>query len=144
MQRGGLGLEPAPPLRVEGQPIPRMHILLVALGASLLVSYWLPPLLARRPPAAPMLLMVCGIPGSLLFPRIVAGIDRTENPTVWELAAELVVIVVLFATVLRIDDLGGWRLWRPTFRLLAVTMPLTIAAVALLGLCGTINLTIPC
>ena len=28
------------------------HILLAALGASLIVSYWLPHLLVRRPPAA--------------------------------------------------------------------------------------------
>ena len=34
--------------------------------------------------------------GSLLFPGVVAGIDPTENPAVWELAAELAVIVVLF------------------------------------------------
>ncbi|WP_363323054.1 cation:proton antiporter [uncultured Jannaschia sp.] len=109
------------------------HILLVALGVSLLLSYWLPHLFMRRPPAATALLMACGMTGSLLFPDIVAGIDPTENPAIWELAAELVVIVVLFATGLRIDDLGGLRLWRPTFRLLAVTMPLTIAAVAFLG-----------
>ena len=109
------------------------HILLVALGASLLVSYWLPHLLIRRPPAATALLMACGMAGSLLFPGAVAGIDPTERPAIWELAAELVVIIVLFATGLRIDDLGGRRLWWPTVRLLAITMPLTIAAVALLG-----------
>ena len=109
------------------------HILLVAVGASLLVSYWLPHLILRRPPAATALLMACGMAASLLFPEIVAGIDPTENPGLWEVAAELVVIVVLFATGLRIDNLGGPRLWRPTLRLLAVTMPLTIAAVALLG-----------
>jgi len=109
------------------------HILLVALGASLIVSYWLPHLLVRRPPAATALLMTCGMAGSLLFPGIVAGIDPTVNPVIWEVAAELVVIVVLFATGLRIDDLGGRRLWWPTFRLLAITMPLTIAAVAFLG-----------
>jgi NhaP-type Na+/H+ or K+/H+ antiporter len=109
------------------------HILLVALGASLLVSYWLPHLFVRRPPAATALLMACGMAGSLLFPGIVAGIDPTVNPLIWEVAAEIVVIIVLFATGLRIDDLGGLRLWSPTVRLLAVTMPLTIAAVALLG-----------
>jgi sodium/hydrogen antiporter len=115
------------------------HILLVALGASLLVSYWLPHLFVRRPPAATALLMACGMVGSLLFPGIVAGIDPTVNPLIWEVAAEIVVIIVLFATGLRIDDLGGLRLWSPTVRLLAVTMPLTIAAVALLGwsLAGT-------
>lgn len=109
------------------------HILLVAVGASLLVSYWLPHLLVRRPPAATALLMACGMAGSLLFPGLVPGIDPTKNPAIWELATELVVIIVLFATGLRIDDLGGWRLWGPTIGLLAITMPLTIAAVALLG-----------
>jgi NhaP-type Na+/H+ or K+/H+ antiporter len=109
------------------------HILLVALGASLIVSYWLPHFLVRRPPAATALLMTCGMAGSLLFPGIVAGIDPTVNPVIWEVAAELVVIVVLFATGLRIDDLGGRRLWWPTVRLLAITMPLTIGAVALMG-----------
>ena len=109
------------------------QILLVALGASLLVAYWLPHLLLRRPPAATALLMACGMVGSLLFPDIVTGIKPTENPGIWERAAELVVIVVLFTTGLQIDDLGGRRLWRPTIGLLVVTMPLTIAAVALLG-----------
>lgn len=109
------------------------HILLVALGASLLVSYWLPHLLVRRPPAATALLMGCGMIVALLFPNIASGIDPTQNPAIWETAAEIVVIVVLFSTGLRIDDLGGRRLWRPTVRLLAITMPLTIAAVAFLG-----------
>jgi NhaP-type Na+/H+ or K+/H+ antiporter len=109
------------------------HILLVALGASLLLSYRLPHLFARRPPAATALLMVCGMAGSMLFPGIVSGIDPTVNPLIWELAAEIAVIVVLFATGLRIDNLGVLRLWSPTVRLLAITMPLTIAAVALLG-----------
>jgi NhaP-type Na+/H+ or K+/H+ antiporter len=109
------------------------HVLLVTLGASLIIAYWLPHLLVRRPPAATALLMACGMVGSLLFPGIVASIDPTVNPAIWEVAAELVVIVVLFATGLRIDDLGGRRLWWPTVRLLAVTMPLTIAAVAALG-----------
>lgn len=109
------------------------HLLLVAVGVSLLVSYWLPHLLVRRPPAATALLMACGMGASLIFPDIVSSIDPTENPAVWELAAEIVVIVVLFSTGLRVDRLGGWRRWWPTIRLLAITMPLTIAAVALLG-----------
>ncbi len=109
------------------------HILLVGLGASLLVSYWLPHLFVQRPPAATALLMACGMAGSLMFPGMVAGIDPTVNPQIWEVAAELVVIIVLFATGLRIDDLGGLLRWSPTVRLLAITMPLTIAAVALLG-----------
>ncbi len=49
------------------------------------------------------------------------------------MTAEIVVIIVLFAAGLRIDDRGGWRSWRPTAGLLAITMPLRILAVAGLG-----------
>jgi sodium/hydrogen antiporter len=109
------------------------HVLYASIGASLLLAYWLPRLAFRRPPSSSALLIGFGMLGSVLFPEIFAGLDPTANPGVWEVTAEIVVIVVLFATGLRIDDLGGWRLWRPTIGLLAVTMPLTIAAVALLG-----------
>jgi NhaP-type Na+/H+ or K+/H+ antiporter len=47
--------------------------------------------------------------------------------------SELAVIVALFGTGLRIDALGPWKKWMPTARLLILAMPLTIAAVALLG-----------
>lgn len=109
------------------------HLLLAALGAGLLLSYWLPRLAFARPPAVTALLMIFGMLGSVVFPGISATIDPTVNPGLWETTAEIVVIVVLFATGLRIDDIGDLRLWRPTIGLLAVTMPLTIGAVALLG-----------
>ena len=110
-----------------------IHVFYASLGASLLLAYWIPRLAFRRPPSSSALLIGFGMLASLLFPKIFAGLDPTINPAAWEVTAEIVVIVVLFATGLRIDDLGGWRLWRPTIGLLAVTMPLTIAGVALLG-----------
>ncbi len=111
----------------------RRHILLATLGAVLLLSYWLPRVAFRRPPASSALLMGFGMLGAVLFPGVSDDIDPRRNPVLWEIASEIVVIVVLFATGLRIDDIGGCRLWRPTIGLLAVTMPLTIAAVAVLG-----------
>jgi NhaP-type Na+/H+ or K+/H+ antiporter len=109
------------------------HILLLTVGAGLLLSYWLPRLVSRRPPAATALLMAAGFLSSLVFPEIYRPIEPTEHPELWELTAEMVVIVVLFATGLRIDNVGSLARWRPTIGLLAVTMPLTILAVALLG-----------
>jgi NhaP-type Na+/H+ or K+/H+ antiporter len=110
-----------------------VHILFAAIGGSLLLAYWLPRLAFARPPSASALLILFGMFSSLLFPGIFSGLDPTANPALWEVTAEIVVIVVLFATGLRIDDLGDWRLWRPTIGLLAITMPLTIMAVAALG-----------
>ncbi|CUH39799.1 potassium/proton antiporter [Jannaschia seosinensis] len=50
-----------------------------------------------------------------------------------EHAAELIVIISLAGAGLAIDTKASWRNWEPTWRLLIVTMPLTIAAVAFLG-----------
>ncbi len=57
------------------------------------------------------------------------------------MVSEVVMIVVLFATGLRIDNISSWNRWRPTVRLLLIAMPLTIFAVALLGwaLAGSIR-----
>ncbi len=109
------------------------HVLLALIGGGLLLAYWLPRLVLSRPPAASAGLMALGALGAGLFPESFQGLDPLAAPRLWEVSAEIVVIVVLFSTGLRIDRLGGQRRWRPTIRLLAVTMPLTVGAVALLG-----------
>ncbi len=109
------------------------HVLIVIVGASLLLAHWLPRLAFRRPPAASSLLMLFGFLGVLWFPESFARLDPISSPELWETTAEIVVIVVLFSTGLRIDNMGNFRLWRPTLLLLAVTMPLTIAAVAVMS-----------
>lgn len=83
------------------------HILLVVLGAGLLLSFWLPQLVFRRLPSASAGLIAFGLLGAILFPGIFAGIDPTINPALWEVAAEIVVIVVLFSTGLRIYEIRG-------------------------------------
>jgi NhaP-type Na+/H+ or K+/H+ antiporter len=109
------------------------HVLLTVTGLTLLAALWLPRAAFRRPPAASAPLMLLGCAGFALAPGMPQAIDPVRNPLPWEVIAELIVIVVLFATGLRIDELRGWRLWSGATRLLAVAMPLTIGAVALLG-----------
>ncbi len=53
-----------------------------------------------------------------------------------ERLSELAVIVALFATGLRLDRRLTWRAWRSTGLLLAIVMPLTIAAIAAFGVVG--------
>ena len=60
-------------------------------------------------------------------------VDPLEDPDLIERLAELAVIVALFSAGLKLDRRLGWRRWRSALLLLAVVMPLTIAAVALLG-----------
>ncbi|TFL18784.1 cation:proton antiporter [Jannaschia formosa] len=59
-----------------------------------------------------------------------------------EHAAELIVIISLAGAGLAIDTVASWRAWNPTWRLLGITMPLTMAAVGLLGW-GWLGLGIP-
>lgn len=109
------------------------HVLMAAVGAAMLLAYWLPRTVLRRGPSSYALLIVLGLVAYSAVPGMPDALNPTAVPRVWETASEVVVIVVLFATGLRLDNIRGWRLWSPTVRLLAIAMPLTIAAVAVLG-----------
>lgn len=114
------------------------HVLLAAIGTAIFVAYWVPRLVMRRSPPNAALLMIMGCMAYAVIPGMPEAADPTTAPHLWELTSELVVIIVLFTTGLRIDNVRSYRLWRPTVRLLLVAMPLTIAAVATLawGLAG--------
>jgi NhaP-type Na+/H+ or K+/H+ antiporter len=109
------------------------HILLAALGGAIILSYWLPRFVSGREPAASALLIFTGFLLFGMVPETRAAMNPTTAPRLWEVAAELCVIIGLFGTGLRIDRLAKRSQWRPTIRLLAVAMPLTIAAVAVFG-----------
>ncbi|KIT15918.1 cation:proton antiporter [Jannaschia aquimarina] len=66
----------------------------------------------------------------------------TLHAKVVEHASELIVIISLAGAGLAIDTVGSWRNWNPTWRLLLVTMPITVVGVAALGH-GWLGLTIP-
>lgn len=109
------------------------HLLLTGLGLAVLLAYWLPRLFSAREPAAAGLLIGLGF---LVFgwaPGTAAAINPISIPAPWEIVSELCVIVGLFGVALRIDDLKDLSRWWPTIRLLAIAMPLTILAVAVLG-----------
>lgn len=108
------------------------HILLVAVGAAIVLSYWLPRFLSGREPAASAMLVLTGAV-AFMIPGMPAPPDPVARPELWEKAAELCVVIGLFGTGLRIDRLPGTRQWQATARLLVVAMPLSIAALAMLG-----------
>ena len=112
------------------------HVAMAAIGAGIILAYWIPRFLSGREPAASALLIAAGAAAFTLVPGMPAAVDPRTEPRLWELTSELAVIVALFGTGLRIDNLTSYRRWRPTVRLLAVVMPLTIASVALLGWLG--------
>jgi NhaP-type Na+/H+ or K+/H+ antiporter len=109
------------------------HVALAAVGAGIILAYWVPRFLSGREPAASALLILLGMLAFALVPGMPEGIDPRSAPRFWEVVSEMAVIVALFGSGIRIDNLSNYQRWKPTLRLLVVLMPLTIAAVALLG-----------
>jgi len=109
------------------------HMAMAAVGAGIVLAFWIPRFFSGREPAASALLILAGAIAFAWLPGMPAAVDPRTQPRLWELTSELAVIVALFGTGLRIDNLTSYGRWRPTVRLLAVVMPLTILAVALLG-----------
>jgi NhaP-type Na+/H+ or K+/H+ antiporter len=117
------------------------HIALAVVGVIVIVARWLPRLISNREPAAAPLMIMFGAAAALLIPGLPSLPDPRQTPLVWELVSELTVIVALFGAGMRIDSLRPWKRWMPTFRMLGIAMPLTILAVALLGV-GLAGLTV--
>lgn len=109
------------------------HILLAALGLSIILSFWLPRFLSGREPATSSLLILLGLSAFAVVPGMPEAPDPVAYPRLWEVVSELCVVVGLFGTGLRIDRFAGRSKWMPTARLLVIAMPLTIALLALTG-----------
>jgi NhaP-type Na+/H+ or K+/H+ antiporter len=109
--------------------------ILIMTGAGLLIALvaWLPLALKRLPLSLPI---VCIAIGAALFllPQVTLRPLPLDHPDLTERFAEFVVIIALMGAGLKIDRVFGWRRWSITWRLLAITMPLGIAAITLLGI----------
>ncbi|MEO5852326.1 MAG: cation:proton antiporter [Nocardioides sp.] len=111
----------------------------VVAGFSLLLAVVLPDLLGRWAVSAPMVLVGVGLLIGLTPLPDHMPLDPQTNRATIEHVTELTVLVALMGVglaldrPLRLDRRESWRTWSPTWRLLAIAMPLCIAAVALLG-----------
>ena len=110
---------------------PGVDLLFILFGILFLAAGWLPRQLERLP-LSPAIVYV-GL-GMVLFSLF----DLPDlDPLIWDVWAErlseLIVIIGLMITGLKLDRRVGLRSWSTTWRLLAFTMPLTIAGVAILG-----------
>lgn len=102
------------------------------VGLALLSAAWMPQLLKRYPLTLPMFYVAIGF---LVYslPIDLPAADPLRYPVVTEHLTELAVLVALVGAGLRIDTRFSWRRWRLTWRLLGITMPLTILGGVLLG-----------
>jgi NhaP-type Na+/H+ or K+/H+ antiporter len=108
-------------------------LLLTSAGLFVALVAWLPLALRRLPLSLPI---VCIALGAALFmlPEVTLRPLPMDHPEVTERFTEFVVIIALMGAGLKIDRIFGLRSWRVTWRLILVTLPLSILAItALMG-----------
>jgi NhaP-type Na+/H+ or K+/H+ antiporter len=109
-------------------------------GASLLLAVVLPALLDRWAVSAPMVLIAVGFAIGLTPLPDGMPIDPATNRALIEHVTEVAVIVALMGVGLALDrplavrKPASWRTWGSTWRMLGIAMPLSIAAVTVLGM----------
>lgn len=109
------------------------------LGLSLLLAIVLPQLVHRFPVSPPMVLVALGMAIGLLPLDDSISLDPRDHHTLITHVTEFTVLVSLMGVGLAIDrtfdprSWRSWRTWSPVWRLLLVTMPLTILGMAVLG-----------
>lgn len=108
-------------------------VVLAGFGAVVLLTAWLPMVLKELPLSLPIFCVGLGalvfafpdLPGVLPHPN--------EEIAIVERMTEFVVIISLMGAGLKIDRPFGLKRWRMTWRLLGISMPLTIFGLAWLG-----------
>lgn len=112
---------------------PEPYILwLTGAGVLIALVSWLPLALKRLPLSLPIICIAIGA-GIFLLPAVSLRPMPRDFPVFTERLTEMVVIIALMGAGLKLDRLFSWRRWCVTWRLLAITMPLSIAAITLIG-----------
>lgn len=108
--------------------------ILVLTGAGLLITLvaWLPLALKKLPLSLPIVCILIGA-GIFCLPGVSYRPSPLAAPQITERFTEFVVIIALMGAGLKLDRPFHWRRWGVTWRLLAITMPLGIGAITLLG-----------
>ena len=108
--------------------------ILVLTGAGFLIALvaWLPLALKRLPLSLPI---VCIGLGAAIFSLPGMGLDPSPlaHPEFTERFTEFVVIIALMGAGLKLDRVFGLHRWQVTWRLILVTLPLSIAAITALA-----------
>lgn len=104
---------------------------LVVVGLTLLGVTVLQLVASERPISLPIFFVAFGA-AAFSIPSVPAP-DPLEQGLLAEHLAELGVIIALMSLGLKIDRPASLRGWSSTWRLLAITMPLSIAGAALIG-----------
>jgi NhaP-type Na+/H+ or K+/H+ antiporter len=108
-------------------------VTLLIFGAVVLLTVWLPMALRRLPLSLPICCVAIGVLLAWSPFTPLPAMNPLENIAWAEHLTEFVLIVALMGAGLKIDRPLGLLRWEATWRLLGIAMPLSIAAIAILG-----------
>ena len=112
---------------------PEPYILwLTGAGVLIALVAWLPLALKKLPLSLPI---ICIGIGAAVFsiPAVTLRPMPLDYPDITERFTEFVVIIALMGAGLKLDRAFSWRRWGVTWRLLIVTMPISIVAITAIG-----------
>ena len=112
--------------------IENYNLFLLVCGTAFLFGALYPIIFKRMPISLPMLQVSFGLAIGYWWTSL-TFLDPIDNGLAIEKLTEIVVLVSLVGAGIKIDTPLVWRLWRPTARLLLITMPICIFAMAVLG-----------
>lgn len=112
--------------------IENYNLFLLVLGVAFLLGTFFPIFFKRLPISLPMLQVSFGMAMGYWWISL-PFLDPIENGLVIEKLTELVVLVSLVGAGIKLDTPLKWSLWRPTARLLLITMPIGIVLMGALG-----------
>lgn len=113
-------------------PLDPYILILTGAGALIALVAWLPLALRKLPLSLPIVCIGIGA-AVFAFVQVPFRALPDEWPVVTERFTEFVLIIALMGAGLKLDRIFSWRRWQVTWRLLAITMPLGIAAITAIG-----------
>ncbi|WP_394211706.1 cation:proton antiporter [Psychrobacter piscatorii] len=112
--------------------IENYNLFLLICGIAFLLGALFPVIFKRTSISLPMLQVSFGLMMGYWWTSL-SFLDPINNGLIIEKLTEIVILVSLVGAGIKIDTEFSWRLWRPTVRLLLITMPIGIFAMAGLG-----------
>ncbi|CAN5158564.1 cation:proton antiporter [soil metagenome] len=114
------------------EPFSQYSIWLIVFGFAILLLTTLPRYLTKYPFSLPIALLLMGFV-IVFLPFGITFINPIHYPKLTEHITEMGVIISLMGAGLKIDRPIGWKRWGSTWRLLGITMVLSIAFATFIG-----------
>ncbi|WP_201584933.1 cation:proton antiporter [Psychrobacter jeotgali] len=108
------------------------NLLLLSSGVTFLLGALFPLVFKRSPISLPMMQISFGVMLGYWWTSLVF-LRPLDDGLIIEKLTEILVLISLVSAGIKIDTPWSWQTWRPTARLLLITMPVCIFAMAVLG-----------